>query len=245
MKICHMTSVHPQEDIRIFHKECISLANAGNEVYLVSQGNRYNKAGVHLYGIPNDKKGRLNRFFLFSKKIYETALSIDADVYHLHDPELLPFGMKLKKHGKKVIFDSHEDVPQQILDKQWIPIFLRKIISKIYKSYESYVVNRIDAVITAVPYVAEKFDKRAKIVININNYPKLDDIQFQEKSFFERQAIVCYAGGVNELRGEKIMINVMKYVNGILLIAGDHKKIEIDGKIKYLGQINREEINNL
>jgi len=50
-------------------------------------------------------------------------------VYQLHDPDLLPIGNKLKSLGKKVIFDSHEDVPQQIKDKEWIPKILRNLIS--------------------------------------------------------------------------------------------------------------------
>ena len=35
MKICHLTSVHERYDIRIFLKQCRSLARAGHEVTLV------------------------------------------------------------------------------------------------------------------------------------------------------------------------------------------------------------------
>ena len=38
IKVCHMTSAHDGEDIRIFHKECMSLARAGYDVYLVQPG---------------------------------------------------------------------------------------------------------------------------------------------------------------------------------------------------------------
>ena len=50
IKICHVTSVHPREDVRIFHKECVSLAKAGYDVTLVQHGDNYEKDGVHLSG---------------------------------------------------------------------------------------------------------------------------------------------------------------------------------------------------
>ena len=41
-----MTSAHPAEDLRIFYKECTSLAQEGYEVFLITRGNSYEKNGV-------------------------------------------------------------------------------------------------------------------------------------------------------------------------------------------------------
>lgn len=229
MKVCHLTSAHPQEDIRIFHKECVSLAKAGYDTYLISCGNSYEKFGVKLIGIGEQQASRKDRMIKSAKKVYKAAVALDADTYHFHDPELLPYGLKLKRAGKKVIFDSHEDVPAQILDKTWIPKPLRVLVSKVYKAYETYVVKRIDAVVAATPHIAESFMNRCNKVVTVNNYPKLDDIVFHETPFTDRDAIVCYAGGIDELRGESIMIEAMKDVDGQLIIAGNHDVMEIPG----------------
>lgn len=252
-KVCHMSSAHSQEDIRIFHKECVSLAKAGFWVFQITCGKTYENGGVQLIGIEDPKRGRLERMTKTTRSVYKAALNLDADIYHFHDPELLPYGLKLKKNGKKVIFDSHEDVPAQIMDKEWIPRPLRKIVSTCYKSYETYVVRQLDAVVAATPHIAETFKGRAKKVIIINNYPKLDDIEFQVKPFLERERIICYAGGINELRGEKIMIEAMKNVKGNLIIAGNHRIETIDFsndgsggcKIQYVGRLTREGVNKL
>lgn len=220
-KVCHMTSAHEWNDVRICLKECSSLANAGYKVYLVAEGIDRFINGINIVGCGDKPKSRKNRFKNFSKKIYQQALKLECDIYHFHDPELLPYGIKLKKAGKKVIFDSHEDVPAQIMSKYWIPAPFRWLVSKIYKTYESYAVAQFDAVVAATPAIAEKFRGRAKKVVVINNYPRLDDIVFQTKPFSERPASVCYAGGLDEIRGGKVMVEALKGVQDVdLILAG-------------------------
>ena len=180
-----------------------------------------------------------------AKKVYQEANKLNADIYHFHDPELLPYGLKLKHNGKKVIFDSHEEIPAQIKDKTWIPQFLRKIISVAYKAYETHAVKQFDAVVAATPHVAESFKGRCRIVTVVNNYPKLDDIIFHDSSFDKRDPIACYAGGIDDDRGETIMVEAMKGVEGNLIIAGEHEVIKINNQIEYLGTIDRDGVNDL
>ncbi|MBO4649759.1 MAG: glycosyltransferase [Clostridiales bacterium] len=244
MKVCHLTSAHPQDDIRIFHKECVSSYEAGFETYQISCGKTYDRNGVHLIGIGEPTTSRRKRMTETAKKVYQEAVKLDADIYHFHDPELLRYGLKLKKLGKKVIYDSHEDVPAQIMDKTWIPKPLRKIVSGMMKKHETRVVKKIDAVVTATSHIADKFEGRANKVVVVNNYPKLDDIEYHDSPFDSREKIVCYAGGINELRGESIMIEAMKNVDATLIIAGDHEIVD-KGSVKYPGRLDRKGINEL
>ena len=244
MKVCHFTSAHESDDIRVFVKECCTLADAGFEVYLVSQGDSRDENGVHIIGIGDVPESRRARMTKFAKEIYKKAQSLDCDVYHFHDPELMPYGLKLKKAGKVVIYDSHEDVPAQIMDKTWIPKFLRKFISDSFRNYETKVIKKIDAVVAATPHIASKMEPRANKVAVINNFPKLDDIVYHTGSLADREDIVCYAGGISDVRGDGIMNEVMKKVNGKLLIAGEHD-IEERGNVSYIGKLDRSGVNDL
>ena len=106
MKICHLTSAHPQEDIRIFHKECASLAAHGYETYQIACGKTYEKMGVHQIGIGDRDAGKLGRIIKTARRVYKKAVELNVEIYHIHDPELMPYAVKLKRRGKKWIFDS-------------------------------------------------------------------------------------------------------------------------------------------
>lgn len=173
-KVCHMTSAHGPEDVRIFYKECVSLARAGYEVYLVERGDSYEKNGVHIVGVGEPGGGRLRRMTSFVRKVYRKALELDADIYHFHDPELLPYGLKLKRRGKKVIFDSHENTSEQILDKTWIPWMLRKIVYDLFRWYQRYVCRRLDALITVTPHICDTLQRFNTNTWMITNYPILE-----------------------------------------------------------------------
>ena len=140
MRICHLTSVHAWNDVRIFLKECRSLADAGYDVTLLAPNcssrvkDRVTiKCTSALY-----RGGRLSRFILTTWRTYKEAKSIDADVYHFHDPELIPYGLLLRGQGKRVIYDVHEDVPEDILIKDWIPASIRKPLALIIKLFEDW-----------------------------------------------------------------------------------------------------------
>lgn len=117
-------------------------------------------------------------------------------------------------------------------------------IAGIYKAYETVVVSKLDAVVAATSHIAETFQNRANKVIVINNYPKLDDVVFQTKAFCYRSKVIANAGGLSEVRGEKVLVNAMQYVQGTLTIANDHP-VSMEGNINYIGKKDRAGVNEL
>lgn len=100
-KICHLTTVHPAFDIRIFHKECKSLLQAGYDVTLIAQhGKDEIVDGIRIKGLPTTRK-RMKRMLKLPWIALRKALEANADLYHFHDPRLIAIGFMLKVKGKK------------------------------------------------------------------------------------------------------------------------------------------------
>jgi len=98
LKICHITTVHSEGDIRIFHKMCVSLAaNPLNQVYLiVPNATPRNEHGVEILSFISDTENRKERIKKAGQTALDIAKELNADIYHLHDPELLTIARKLK-----------------------------------------------------------------------------------------------------------------------------------------------------
>ena len=156
-KICFLTSVHPAFDARIFYKEAKTLAKAGYSVTLIAQHSKDEIVdGVRIIALPKPRN-RLFRIFGTTWRMFRLALKQTADVYHFHDPELIPVGIVLRLLGKKVIYDVHEDVPQQILCKEWIgSTWIKKCVASIVHIIEQIGVAVFTRVVAATPDIANK-----------------------------------------------------------------------------------------
>lgn len=213
-KVCHITSVHPKEDIRIYKKECLSLSRAGYDVYLVQQGQSYEKGGVHILGFGEIASSRIKRMLFTAKSAYRLSLTADADIYHLHDPELLPYAKKLKKLGKTVVFDSHEDVPASILEKYWIPKPLRHLIYKCYERYENRCVSAVDGVISVTPHICDRLRAQNKNTEMVANFPIIED-DLPTPTFAGRS--VVFPGLISEIWNIDVIINAIEPLPGVTL----------------------------
>jgi glycosyltransferase involved in cell wall biosynthesis len=243
-KVAHLTSAHPRFDTRIFVKQCCSLAHVYDTYLIVADGNGNEvKDKVNILDV-GKFNGRKNRILNAPKAVFEQALALDAEIYHLHDPELIPIGLKLKKYGKKVLFDAHEDLPNQIMSKHYL--------NAVSKTYEKYACAKLDGVVAATPFIRDKFFKINKNTLDINNYPKLEE--FSSISIdTSKENQVCYIGGLADVRGIVEMVHAINLAdsNTNLFLAGDFadKKLEqfvseMEGwkKVNFLGYVGRDEI---
>ncbi len=251
-KICHMTSAHGEEDNRIFHKECISLAENGYDVYLVQRGESYEKNGVHIIGAGEIPEGRLQRMTKGAKRVYQICKSLDCDLYHIHDPELLPYGVKLKKHGKKVVFDSHEYYREQLKGKTKVG----PIISKVYSIYEKRALRKIDGLVFPCSIQGKNpFDNMCNHFVYINNFPRLSELYNEYEVNSEKyERSICYIGTISESRGITNIIKAASLSNTAFYMAGvchssnymdEIQKMPEYDHVRYLGVLDRDGVKDL
>lgn len=249
--ICHITTAHPRYDVRIFHKECKSLAQYYNVHLIVADNNKddiLDGITIHSIGKPNNRRERMLQF---TKLAFKKAVEIDADIYHFHDPELLPVGKKLAKKGKKVIYDSHEDMPALLSEKEWIPHFLRPLVAKIFTCYEQYCIKKFVAIITVTPLMTKRFQKSFSNICQITNYP-INSSDFIDNRKWDYS--VCFAGGISkQWMHENILKAIAKIENITYRLAGISdsenyfnklKEMKAWEKVEYHGKIHHQNVHD-
>lgn len=205
-----LTSVHPPFDVRIFHKECKSLVRAGYDVTLIApHSNDVQVDGVSLKAVTKGKN-LLHRVIGTVWQVYRRALQESADVYHFHDPELIPVGLLLRARGKRVIYDIHEDLPRSMPHKPYLPKWLGKSSASLIEFVENTASRFFSALMPATPAIAGRFYLLNRNTVIIYNYPMPDELNGTAVPWNQREPGVAFVGSsVTRQRGAEEMINAM------------------------------------
>ena len=157
-RICLLSSVHLAHDVRLFQAEARTLARAGFDVTLIALEDTTESPtdGVHIISLPLPPN-RLRRVTQ-TGHILRLALQQDADLFAIHDPELLLVAVVLRiLTGRKVVYDVHENVPRQILGKPWLAGWLRHPVAAMAAIAERIASISFDGIVAATPSIAARF----------------------------------------------------------------------------------------
>lgn len=258
LKVVHLSSAHEAGDTRILYKECKSLADAGHDVTLLAKHpNDATVSGVKIKAL----RGNKNRWQRWTTGLWRAchhACRLRADLYHFHDPELIPLGIWLSLQGKRVIYDAHENLPNTFAYKYYIPAFARKSLGWLAGRVENFAVRRFTAVVAATPNIGQRFAAYNANTIVVRNFPLLTELaQGMARPWNERPPLVIYVGTMTPERGFREAMEAMAFLprslNARLAFAGlvspTVRKAIVRSpcfdRTDLLGQLSRSEISSL
>ncbi len=227
MHICHLTLGHTPYDDRIYYKECWGLREWANRITVVGKEApkpeiRYPEIGVHTF-----PWGTLPERI---RQTYALAREVQADLYHLHEPELLPVIPWLKRStGAAVVYDMHEPLAEVIRDFSDNPRYHRYATAAVSGGLERLLLALPDGVVFTSRPLKHELGKYARASTIVYNFPRTDLFPM-DPSPDPEEFVVLYHGQIAPARG------ILELVAGFYLFYRQHQH----GKLRLVGPYHSE-----
>jgi glycosyltransferase involved in cell wall biosynthesis len=180
-KICHIGPGQPVHHMRIFHRFCWSMAEAGHHVELIAhdEGDAQDCGRIRIHDLgplgSSTLRWKLGSRIARNLKAYCLAVRTRADLYFFYSPEFIPFGLLLKwVSGKPVVFDCMEDFVSYALERPGIPNALRSTVAFIVGRSFRFAAQHLDFVTVADHGTEDQFQEHASNTATIFNFPRRD-----------------------------------------------------------------------
>jgi len=199
--VCHVSSAHRWTDNRVHLREAATTARHHRTLLVaVDDDTVVEGSGVDVVLLP--RRPRAVRMLWSAPHALLVALRSGARVLHLHDPELVWAVPLLRALGRRTVYDAHEDLPDQVAVKTWIPAPVRRAAT-----LASHAVVRLagtsDQVVAATAITARRFPAHKTTVVH--NFPRLRPEEESARPAPERPARAVYLGVVSEHRGSRVI----------------------------------------
>ena len=238
VRVCHLSPVQRARDERAFSRESLPAAAYGLQFTIVGP---HSFAGMieGVEFVPVPKSRNLILRILLPIRMLRWALKQNVEIYHVHNPELIPTGIALKfLFHKKVVYDTREDFPSMMLTKSYLPPRWRRPVSRIVARFEKLAGRFLDAVITAdsgsLRPLAKTGKSRKLVLYNFPNLKFFPPVENTEKCYD-----LVYRGGLSERAGTFVLLEALRLLadRGItprLLLFGYTDNAESERRIREL-----------
>lgn len=263
MRVVHIIDNHSPQDARVHLRQAKSLAAAGYDVHILGGlGAPPDDSQVTFHPGPGhaveeiDIGRPLGERLTWTYQMYRAARRLRADVYHIHEPLLIPTGLLLKATGARVIYDAHEDY-RAVARRKSPPRSLRGLRRTMsYTTVEALARRWFDGIIAATPHIAE-VHAGARRLATARNYPVIGTMGRAAESapYSARGQNVTYVGGITRARGIAEIVRAMALLpsslGARLTLAGRFRTPELAeavaaepgwAAVDYLGMLPYEEI---
>jgi glycosyltransferase involved in cell wall biosynthesis len=229
-RVLHLTSVHSPRDVRIFHKEVTALDQAGARASVLG---------------PAVRPGRARRLALGWRLLRE-ARRRDADLYHVHDPELLVGALWLARTTRRpVLYDVHEYLGETVRTKDWLPSPLRRPLAAGAERVEKALARQLAGAVAVNEDLAARFAEAGARAVSVANYPAAARFPEPEPP---QGGVVLYVGGLAPRRGLTLMLEAFPLVGvpgARLVLAGPGDPGPLPPGVEHLGAVDHSEVPGL
>lgn len=201
--IVHFTTVHPRDDSRIRSKQVATLARLyPGQVALYVQdglGDEIDAKDGYRIVDTGPKLRRIPRMVVGGWRMARSVARARPAIAHFHDPELLPWAVLLRATGIKVIYDAHEDMPEQIKHNPGLPRLAQKLLPPFVAVAEWLGARAIDGIVAPTTTITDRFPRRKTALVR--NFPILEELHAPDsKPMRERPLEFAYVGYIADVR---------------------------------------------
>ena len=219
MRIAHLTTVHPRTDTRIFRKMCTSLAAAGHDVTLFVADGVGDQLidGVRIVDVGRPSS-RPARACWTTARIWWRALRSGPDIFHFHDPELIPGGIAVCLAGRRVVYDIHEYYRDHLRVTASLPRSVSALLASVYGAAERCAALLLDACVVVTPHMQRVLPLRRSIIME--NFAGVKEFRPGPIPAAQRPPGVCCVGILSAVRCVGEMVDAAAAAGATLTLAG-------------------------
>ena len=213
-----ITSIHPDFDSRIW-KLCTSLVKAGCEITLICPWNIPN--GKVIEGVTlltfSKKKSRFLRLVFTPFQILHYLIPIigKTDLVHFHDIDILPF-MALLSLLKPVVYDIHENYPEEMLVRYWVPKLLRRYLFHIVRVSQNLFCQILRNIVLVTPAQLKNFKTQSLNIFYLYNYASANLLSQINDNYFQRKDHVVFVGSCYESNGLSLFLKIARLSKSLM-----------------------------
>jgi glycosyltransferase involved in cell wall biosynthesis len=226
LRIAVVTSLHPDFDSRVW-KHAKLQAKAGNSVALICP-----------WAVPDGEVREGVKFLPFSPalthlgrfrtpfRVYRRLIPLlpGLDIIHFHDLDLLPW-MTILSLFKNVVYDVHENYPNEMMLKSWVPSAFRRPLAFGVRWGQLACAQIIrNVVLVAKSQELDLFGFRLRKTY-VMNYASIEMLDKVARDYSTRPPSVIFTGTQHENNGSLLYIEIASLVherrNDVIFYAFD------------------------
>ncbi|MCF7803903.1 MAG: glycosyltransferase [Candidatus Marinimicrobia bacterium] len=229
MHICHLTLGHSPYDDRIYYKELWSLRGWADTISLIAREVSepeisYSDIQVVPFPLKSLRKNLV--------RICNLAVELQADLYHLHEAELLMLAPWLRRRtNAAIVYDMHEPLPEVIRDFSPASYPKRMLVSFLLGALEHIGLPLVDGVVFTARPLAQQMRWATRDHAIIYNFPRRDIFNRPDPEIAQDDFTVLYQGQIAPARG------ISELITGF----GKFYQREKAGKLRIIGRYDPPE----